>query len=74
MPDRETLPPTQPPAPGTTRITQGHPTYAEPGADKGGEAGAPKPNERTPHGAADAAPTGGADAGASQDDPGRGGD
>lgn len=51
------------------RITQGHPSYAEPGADKGGQTGGRTPAGQ-PSQAADAVP----DAGASADDPGRGGD
>lgn len=30
----------------TKTITQGHPTYAEPGVNKGGQNGAPQPNDR----------------------------
>ena len=37
MPNRKTG------KPGTHKITQGHPTYAEPDLNKGGQAGAPQP-------------------------------
>ncbi|HEY2752205.1 hypothetical protein [Phenylobacterium sp.] len=74
----------------TVRIVQGHPTGFEPDVNKGGQNGAPKPDGRsaaevlasaaqtapspTDPFASDAMPPGGADAGASLDDPGRGGD
>jgi hypothetical protein len=74
----------------TVRIVQGHPTGFEPDVNKGGQSGAPKPDGRsaaevlasaaqtapspTDTPASDALPPGGADAGASLDDPGRGGD
>jgi hypothetical protein len=62
-----------PDQPGAVRIVQGHPTGFEPGENKGGQNGAPKPDGRAanPGGASIA---GGADAGATADDPGRGGD
>jgi hypothetical protein len=57
---------------GTRRIVQGHPTGFEPGENKGGQNGAPKPDGRSP--ATEALPPGGADAAATPHDPGRGGD
>ena len=59
--------------PATKTITQGYPTYDEPDENKGGQEGAPKPDGRTPQDAAEAPPAKGADAGATADDPVRGG-
>ena len=56
---------------GAVRIVQGHPTGFEPGDNKGGKNGAPKPHGRAAD-ASDTPPAGGADAGATADDPGRG--
>ena len=54
------------------RITQGHPTYAEPEPRKGGEDGALKPDGGPPEPAQGRKPQGGgADAGETLDDPDR---
>jgi hypothetical protein len=45
------MPSSTPEAPGSVRITQGHPTYAEPDRDKGGQTDAPKPDGRQPQAA-----------------------
>ena len=54
------------------RITQGHPTYAEPEPRKGGEDGALKPDGGAAEAAQGAKPQDArADAGETHDDPGR---
>ena len=40
------MPGSTPEGSGSVRITQGHPTYSDPDRDKGGQAGASKPDGR----------------------------